>query len=68
MIALVNVFGPEATRMLFFKLEENFWPQIKAFLVFLNYMPMKVIVTNGIEILDTEIPLDEKILEELKKI
>ena len=54
--------------MLFFKLEENFWPQIKAFLVFLNYMPLKVIVTDGIEILDTEIPIDEKILEDLKKI
>ena len=31
-------------------------------------MPIKVIVPPGVEILDTEIPIDEKILEELKKI
>jgi hypothetical protein len=68
-IVLGNLFGIEATtKMLFFKLEENFWPQIKAFLVFLNYMPIKVIVPPGVEILDTEIPIDEKILEDLKKI
>ena len=54
--------------MLFFKLEKQFWPQIKAFLVFLNYMPMKVIVSKGVEILEKDIPIDEKILEDLKSI
>jgi len=68
-IVLGNLFGIEATtKMLFFKLEEKFWPQIKTFLVFLNYMPMKVIVSEGIEVLDKEIPIDETILENLKKI
>jgi hypothetical protein len=68
-IVLGNLFGIEATtKMLFFKLEEKFWPQIKTFLVFLNYMPMKVIVSEGIEVLDNEIPIDEIILENLKKI
>jgi hypothetical protein len=68
-IVLGNLFGIEATtKMLFFKLEEKFWPQIKTFLVFLNYMPMKVIVSEGIEIVDNEIPIDEIILENLKKI
>jgi hypothetical protein len=68
-IVLGNLFGVEATtKMLFFKLEEKFWPQIKTFLVFLNYMPMKVIVSEGIEIVDNEIPIDEIILENLKKI
>jgi hypothetical protein len=68
-IVLGNLFGIEATtKMLFFKLEEKFWPQIKTFLVFLNYMPMKVIVSEGIEILDNDIPIDETILENLKKI
>jgi len=68
-IVLGNLFGIEATtKMLFFKLEEKFWPQIKTFLVFLNYMPMKVIVSKGIEILDNDIPIDETILENLKKI
>jgi hypothetical protein len=68
-IVLGNLFGIEATtKMLFFKLEKKFWPQVKAFLVFLNYMPIKVIVSSGIEILDKDIPVDEEILETLKKI
>ena len=68
-IVLGNLFGIDATtKMLFFKLEEKFWPQIKTFLVFLNYMPMKVIVSEGIEIVDNEIPIDEIILENLKMI
>ena len=68
-IVLGNLFGIEATtKMLFFKLEEKFWPQIKTFLVFLNYMPMKVILSEGIEILDNNIPIDETILENLKNI
>lgn len=68
-IVLGNLFGIEATtKMLFFKIEEKLWPQIKAFLVFLNYMPLKVIISNGIEINDTDIPIDNSILETLKKI
>jgi len=68
-IVLGNLFGIEATtKMLFFKLEEKFWPQVKTFLVFLNYMPLKIIVSPGIEILDKDIPIDESILEDLKRI
>ena len=68
-IVLGNLFGIEpTTKMLFFKLEEKFWPQVKTFLVFLNYMPLKIIVSPGIEILDKDIPIDETILEDLKRI
>ena len=68
-IILGNLFGVEATtKMLFFKIEKKFWSQIKTFLVFLNYMPMKIIVSHGIEIIDNDIPLDETILETLKDI
>jgi len=68
-IVLGNLFGVEATtKMLFFKLEKKFWPQVKTFLVFLNYMPLKVIVSPGVEILDIDIPIDETVLETLKKI
>jgi hypothetical protein len=68
-IVLGNLFGVEATtKMLFYKLEEKFWPQVKTFLVFLNYMPLKIIVSPGIEILDKDIPIDESILEDLKRI
>ena len=68
-IVLGNLFGIEATtKMLFYKLDKKFWAQIKTFLVFLNYMPLKVIVSPGIEILDKDIPIDETILENLKRI
>jgi len=68
-IVLGNLFGIEATtKMLFFKLEKKFWPQIKSFLVFLNYMPIKIIVSPGVEILEKDIEIDEIVLENLKKI
>lgn len=68
-IILGNLFGVEATtKMLFFKIEEKFWPQLKAFLTFLNYMPIKVIVSKEIEILEKDIPIDEEVLNILKKI
>jgi hypothetical protein len=68
-IVLGNLFGIDATtKMLFFKLEEKLWPQVKTFLIFLNYMPLKVIVSPGMEILDKDIPIDEVILENLKNI
>jgi hypothetical protein len=68
-IVLGNLFGIEATtKMLFFKIEEKFWPQLKAFLVFLNYMPLKVIVSKDVEILDIDIPIDENIYNVLKSI
>jgi hypothetical protein len=68
-IVLGNLFGVEATtKMLFFKLEKKFWSQIKTFLVFLNFMPMKIIVSHGVIILDKDIPIDDDILETLKKI
>lgn len=68
-IILGNLFGVEpTTKMLFFKIEEKFWPQLKAFLTFLNYMPIKVIVSKNVEILEHDIPIDEDILNILKKI
>jgi hypothetical protein len=68
-IVLGNLFGIEATtKMLFFKLEKKFWPQIKSFLVFLNYMPIKIIVSPGVEILEKDIEIDEIVLNNLKKI
>lgn len=68
-IVLGNLFGIEATtKMLFFKIEEDFWPQLKSFLIFLNYMPLKVIVSKDLEISGQDIPIDENILKVLNKI
>ena len=36
LILLFNVFGTAATKMLFFKLEERYWSDLKTFLVFLK--------------------------------
>jgi len=69
LIVIYNLFGAEAsTKMLFFKIEQDYWPQLKTFLVFLNYMPIKILVSKGIEINDSDIPLDEVILKKLRQI
>jgi hypothetical protein len=68
LVVLYNVFGIEAaTNMLFFKIQEKFWPQLKPFLVFLNYMPAHVRL-KGRLIANSEIALDESIVEILRKI
>ena len=68
-IVIYNLFGPEAaTKMLFYKIEKKFWSQLKTFLVFLNFMPLEVIVSKGIEIKETDIPLDQDIIQVLREI
>lgn len=68
-IVLNNLFGVEAaTKMLFFKTEERFWPQLKTFLVFLNYMPEKIILSKGVAVVESEIPLDDNIIEILRRV
>jgi hypothetical protein len=68
-IILNNLFGVEATtKMLFYKIDKKFWPQLKTFLVFLSYMPEKVIVSQGITIKESDIPLDQTIVDILRKV
>ena len=38
-IILYNIFGDAATPMLFFKLDEDLWPSLKAFVLILNRLP-----------------------------
>lgn len=56
LVVLYNLFGPEATKMLFFKVDKKHWPQLKTFLVFLNFMPDE----------EYEIALDNKVIEALR--
>jgi len=59
-IVIYNVFGIKAaTKMMFFKIDEHHWPVIKTFLVFLNYLSEDEYV---------DVPLDENIVEVLRKI
>ena len=69
LVVFFNVFGVEAaTRMLFFKIKESLWPELKTFLVYLNYMPQVVIVSNGLRLPESDIPLDQVLVEILRKL
>lgn len=69
LVVIYNLFGAEAaTKMLFFKVEREFWPQLKTFLVFLNYMPIGPIISQGMVVEGYDIPVDEKVTEALGKI
>lgn len=60
LIILYNVFGiPAANRMVFYRIEEELWPALKTFLVYLNYLP---------ESEKVEIPLDQSIVKILRTI
>ena len=64
-----NLFGVEAaTKMLFFKIEKKFWPQIKTFLIFLNYMPTNIIINKDMVVIDSDLTLDETVIEILRKV
>lgn len=65
-ILLHNVFGELTVPLLFFKLEEKYWPHIKTFLVFLEYLPDNYLIRG--EISESEIPLDNYIILKLRKL
>tara|TARA_Y100000287_G_scaffold89168_1_gene70874 strand:- start:2779 stop:3165 length:387 start_codon:yes stop_codon:yes gene_type:complete len=68
-IAFYNVFeNRDATRILFFKMEENYWPLLKTFLLYLSYMPEIVHGVNGRNIMSDDINIDVSIFRELEDI
>lgn len=68
-IILYNVFGPVATKMLFFKLD-NYHSYLKPFIVLLGYMPetIKDIGDVGTVIYSSDIPMDTNIIETLRNL
>ncbi len=69
LIVYYNVFPVQSgTRILFYKIEEHFWPMLKTFLVFLDRMPEKIESIRGNEIKSTNIILDEGIVTRLRTI
>jgi hypothetical protein len=67
MIVLNNLFGPDAcVRMMFFKMEEKYWSEIKTFLVFLNLIPPNMQITTLVN--ESDISLDMNIANILRKI
>jgi hypothetical protein len=68
-IILINVFGVEAgTRILFFRLEPDLWPILKTFLVFLSFMPERVLGIDGTDIISSDITLDTRLIAVLRSI
>jgi hypothetical protein len=63
---IYNCFGPAATPMLFMKLE-GYHKYLKPFVLFLNFMQDRI-EYDGKVLLSSEIALDERIVEELRKI
>ena len=66
-IVFYNVFPVRsATRMLFLKIEEEFWPILKTFLVYLSYMPEIIDSINGRSILSDDVQLDQHVVDRLR--
>ncbi len=67
-IVFYNVFPVRsATRILFLKIEEEFWPILKTFLVYLSYMPETIDPINGRTILSDDIQLDQGVVDRLRE-
>ena len=70
LIVMLNVFGHEATvRLLFLKME-NYMKYLKPFLILLNVWPERVdgIGKEGKSFITDEIPMDYRIVNELRRI
>ena len=66
-IVFYNVFPVRsATRILFLKIEEEFWPILKTFLVYLSYMSEIIDSINGKAILSDDIQLDQGVVDKLR--
>ena len=64
-IVLYNIFGDAATKLLFYKIEQNCWDALVTFLVYLDRMPETL---PEYSIVLSDIVLDETIIATLRKI
>ena len=68
LIVIYNVFGANsATRILFYKVDEKYYTILKTFLIFLNDMPKYVMGIRGKNIRSSDIPVDLKLADILRK-
>jgi hypothetical protein len=65
-ISLYNVFGVATVPLLFFKIDRQYWPQLKTFLVFLNYLPDGYVIEG--EVPEVNVGLDTGIVTTLRSI
>ena len=67
-ISFYNVFdNKSATRILFYKLEEQHYSVLKTFLVYLNHMPDIVEMIDGKNIVNSDIPVCQEVVNILRK-
>tara|TARA_R100000152_G_C6771913_1_gene198580 strand:+ start:1597 stop:1989 length:393 start_codon:yes stop_codon:yes gene_type:complete len=68
LIMLGNVFPFEVlARILFLKISENYWPALKTFLIYLDGMPEIIQSVNGKVIISSDIRVDMRIAQNLRK-
>lgn len=65
-ILLHNVFDEAVLPMMFFKFDEEYWSDIKTFLVYLNYLPDNYQINEKVN--ESSIVLDKDIVDKLRKI
>ena len=69
LIVFYNVFPVQTgTRILFYKIEKDFWPILKTFLIFLDRMPEKIDSIRGEIIRASDIQLDDGVVTRLRTI
>lgn len=69
LILCQNVFGVEAsTRMLFLKTSEKDWSALKTLLVYTSAMPKIIKGINSEDIISSEIPIDLKLADALRRL
>ena len=69
LITLGNVFPVEVlTRILFLKISSKYWSYLKTFLIFLDFMPEQISSINGEKVISSDIGVDLRIAEKLRKI
>jgi hypothetical protein len=69
LILLYNVFEVEsATRILFYKIDDRDYDILKTFLLYLNYMPNRIIGIKGKNIESSDILINMDIAEILRKL
>ena len=66
LVVIYNVFGDAATDMLFYKLDTEYWSDLKTYLVYLHIMPLETVVSPGIR--ETDIPLNQELIQVLRKL
>ena len=65
---LYQIFS--TTEMLFFKLEEKYWVNLKTYLVFLNRLPLEEVYSRTLlpKKIITDIPLNDELIKILRNI